>query len=74
MMKQVLKHKLKGLPEAQRNMIIGAVERDPDFFKKIGNEIEKRKKSGMPASIVRFILATLCVFMSTYINSQYPAE
>lgn len=45
-MKQVLKHKLKGLPEAQRDMIIGAVEKNPDFFKKIGDEIEKRKKSG----------------------------
>lgn len=46
MMKQVLKHKLKNLPEAQKNMILGAVEKNPDFFKKIGEEIEKRKKSG----------------------------
>lgn len=46
MMKQVLKHKLKNLPEAQRDMIMGAMEKNPDFFKKIGEEIEKRKKSG----------------------------
>ena len=46
MMKQVLKHKLKNLPEAQREAIIGAVEKNPDFFKKIGDQIEKRKKSG----------------------------
>lgn len=46
MLKQVLKHKLKDLPEAQRNMVMGAVEKNPDFFKKIGEEIEKRKKSG----------------------------
>jgi hypothetical protein len=46
MMKQVLKHKLKALPQAQRDMIMGAMERNPDFFKKIGDEIEKRKKSG----------------------------
>ncbi len=46
MMKQVLKHKLKNLPEAQREAIIGAVEKNPDFFKRIGDEIEKRKKSG----------------------------
>lgn len=46
MMKQVLKHKLKSLPQAQQDMIIGAVEKNPDFFKRIGDEIEKRKKSG----------------------------
>jgi len=46
MMKQVLKHKLKGVPEAQREMIMGLVESNPDFFKRIGEEIEKRKKSG----------------------------
>ncbi|MHB1330898.1 MAG: hypothetical protein ACYCY6_02950 [Minisyncoccota bacterium] len=46
MMKQVLKHKLKSLPEAQRDMIMGAMEKNPDFFKKIGEQIEKRKKSG----------------------------
>ena len=46
MMKQVLKHKLKNLPEAQRNMILSAMEKNPDFFKSIGEEIKKRKKSG----------------------------
>ncbi len=46
MMKKVLEHKLKSLPEAQRAAIIGAVEKNPDFFKKIGDQIEKRKKSG----------------------------
>lgn len=44
--KQVLKYKLKNVPEAQRNLIMGMVEKHPDFFKKIGEEIEKRKKSG----------------------------
>ena len=46
MMKKVLEHKLKSLPEAQRKAIIGAVEKNPDFFKMIGDQIEKRKKSG----------------------------
>lgn len=45
-MKQVLKHKLKNVPEAQRDMVMGMMEKNPDFFKKIGEEIEKRKKSG----------------------------
>lgn len=46
LVKQVLKHKLKNVPEAQRNMIMQAVEKNPDFFKKIGDEIERRKKGG----------------------------
>lgn len=46
MMKQVLKHKLKNVPEAEREMILSMVEKNPDFFKKIGEEVEKRKKSG----------------------------
>ena len=44
--KQVLKHKLKNLPEAQREAVLTAVEKNPDFFKKIGEEIKKRQKSG----------------------------
>ncbi len=44
--KQVLKHKLKNLPEAQREAVLAAVEKNPDFFKKIGEEIKKRQKSG----------------------------
>lgn len=44
--KQVLKHKLKDVPEGQREMIMALVEKHPDFFKKVGEEVEKRKKSG----------------------------
>ncbi len=44
--KQVLKHKLKNMPEAQREAVIALVEKNPDFFKKIGEEIKKRQKSG----------------------------
>lgn len=45
-LKQVLKQKLKGLPEEQQEMMLKLVESNPDFFKKIGDEVEKRKKSG----------------------------
>ena len=46
MLKQMLKNKMKGVPPAEQERIIGMVEKNPDFFKKIGEEIEKRKKSG----------------------------
>ena len=44
--KQMLKQKMKGVPEAQQEMMLGLVEENPDFFKMIGDEVEKRKKSG----------------------------
>ena len=46
MMKQMLKSKLKGVPEAEREQITGLVEAHPDFFKRISEEVERRKKSG----------------------------
>ncbi len=46
MLKQMLKSKMKGVPPLEQERIIGMVEKNPDFFKKIGEEIEKRKKSG----------------------------
>ncbi len=45
-LKQALKHKLKDVPEAQREAIMGAMERNPDFFKKIGEEVKRRTKRG----------------------------
>ncbi len=45
--KQMLKQKMKGMPEAQQEMMMGLVEKHPDFFKMIGEETEKLKKSGM---------------------------
>lgn len=45
-LKQALKHKLKDVPEAQREMLMGAMEKNPDFFKKIGEEIKARTKRG----------------------------
>lgn len=43
---QYAKWKLKGVPEAQREQMTALVSKDPQLFKKIGNEIERRKKGG----------------------------
>ena len=45
-LKQALKHKLKDVPEAQRDMLMSAMEKNPDFFKKVGDEIKRRTKRG----------------------------
>jgi len=45
-LKQTLKHKMKGVPEAQRDQILELMEKNPEFFKKIGDKIKKRTKAG----------------------------
>ena len=40
------KWKLKDVPEAQRDQMMALVTKDPELFKKIGEEIERRKKGG----------------------------
>jgi len=48
LLKQVAKHKMKDMPEGQREMLLGMLEKNPNLFKKIGEEIERRKKGGEP--------------------------
>jgi len=43
---QYAKWKLKGVPKAQREQMITLITKDPTLFKKIGEEIERRKKGG----------------------------
>ena len=45
-LKKYANWKMKDVPEAQREMMMGLVEKDPALFKKIGEEIERRKKGG----------------------------
>ncbi|MFA5934352.1 MAG: hypothetical protein WC827_00480 [Candidatus Paceibacterota bacterium] len=46
MMKQMLKSQMKGLPEDQQNKIIGAIEKNPEFFNDIAKKIEQKMKEG----------------------------
>ena len=43
---QVAKNKLKDVPEAQREMMLAMIQKNPDLFKKIGEEIDRRVKKG----------------------------
>lgn len=40
------KWKLKDVPKAQREQMTSMITKDPQLFKKIGEEIERRKKGG----------------------------
>lgn len=43
-----MKWKMKDVPEAQREQIMALVQKDPELFKKIGEEVERRTKGGEP--------------------------
>ena len=45
-MKQAVKHQMKNVPEAQMNMVLGMIEKNPDLFEKIAKEIEAEVKKG----------------------------
>ena len=47
LMKTMLKKQLGGLPPEQQEMIMNAIEKNPEFFDKIGKEIKAKVKSGV---------------------------
>ena len=46
LLKQALKAKMKDVPEAEREKMLVLLEKNPEFFKKIGEEEQKRVKAG----------------------------
>ncbi|MBI5798865.1 MAG: hypothetical protein HZB10_02960 [Candidatus Yonathbacteria bacterium] len=46
LMKQVIKRQLKGVPEVEVERIMALVEKNPELFKKIGDEIQAKVKAG----------------------------
>ena len=42
-----MKKQLKGMPQAQQDMILKAVESNPEIFEKIGKEIKIKMDGGM---------------------------
>jgi hypothetical protein len=48
LLKQAVKHGAKNLPKDQQDMLLAAVEKNPELFQKITKEIEALKKAGKP--------------------------
>lgn len=46
LLKQMIKRQMKGVPEAEINRIVALVEKNPEIFKKIGDEIQAKIKGG----------------------------
>lgn len=47
LLKKLMESKLKDVPAEQRDMIVAAVEKDPELFMRLAQEIEAKTKSGM---------------------------
>lgn len=45
--RKVVEAKLKNLPKEQQELIIAAVQENPDFFNKLNKEIKTKKDAGM---------------------------
>lgn len=45
-LKKLIKTQLKGVPESEIDRIIMLVEKNPELFKKIGDEIKAKTKAG----------------------------
>jgi hypothetical protein len=46
LIKKLVQSKLKNVPKEQQDMIIALVSENPDFFKKIQDKVEAKKKQG----------------------------
>lgn len=46
LMKKMLSKQLKAVPEKEQERILDAIEKNPEFFKKIGKEIQAEVKKG----------------------------
>lgn len=43
----MLQSQLKGMPEAEQNRIVQAVEKNPKLFSDIANEVQEKMKTGL---------------------------
>lgn len=59
LLKKMLKNQLKGIPEAEQEKIIQAVEKNPKLFSDIATEVQEKMKAGLPQQE-----ATMQVMMS----------
>lgn len=46
LLNQYAKWKMRGVPKEDRERMVALVSKDPELFKKMGEEIERRKKGG----------------------------
>lgn len=45
-LKKMIASKMKNVPQAQQDQMIGMIEKNPELFKKIAEEIQEKVKGG----------------------------
>lgn len=58
LMKQAMKSQLKGVSEAEQEMMLDLVERNPAFFENIAKELQEGLKSGKDQQTVAMEIMT----------------
>jgi len=56
MLKMALKAKMKNVPEAERERMLALMEKNPEFFKKIGEKVQKRVKAGQSETAATMVV------------------
>ncbi len=46
LMRKMLASKMKGVPQAEQDKLFDMIEKNPDFFEKIGLEVQEEMKKG----------------------------
>lgn len=47
-MKQAMKSQLKSVPKAEREKIMGLIDKNPEFFTQMAEKVKKKIDSGLP--------------------------
>lgn len=57
-LRQVLKSKMKDVPEAYREQLMGAISKNPELWQKITEEVKRRTEKGgeKPAKAMREVM------------------
>jgi hypothetical protein len=56
LMRQAIKHAMKGVPQEQQELLLKLVEANPELFKKIADETQELIKNGKPQYTLRWML------------------
>lgn len=55
-LRQAMKAKMKDVPEAERERMLALMEKNPEFFKKIGDEVQKMMKNGQSETAATMVV------------------
>ncbi len=58
LMKQAMKSQLKNVPQAEQDMLLDLVEKNPDFFENLAKELQEGLKTGKDQQTVMMEIMT----------------